>query len=95
MNTSSDDMRRALAEDRSFTGSAVLVFVLYWLLWLPGLVTNIMYLNEARRVKRITGRSPSGMGCLWVLLIFAIAPLIGACMLLGPAFLSGLAGNPT
>lgn len=90
---STDDMRRVMAEQRSFTGSAVLVFALYLLLWVPGLIANILYLNEARRVKRIIGRSPSGIGCLWFMLLFAGAPFIALCAVLGSAFLRGLAGG--
>jgi hypothetical protein len=35
-----------------------------------------MFINEANRVQKETGRTPSGVGCLWATLIASIVPLI-------------------
>lgn len=60
----------------SFTGKAVVAFLLYWLGYVPGLIFNIMFLNEANNVKKEIGRTPEGMGCLWATLIASLAPLV-------------------
>lgn len=51
-------------------------------MWIPGLIANILYINEANNVERITGKSPEGKGCLVVqLVLFGILPLVGICLL--------------
>ena len=75
-------MRRFAAEQRSFTTPAVITLVLYVVLWLPGLIANIVYLRDAKQVERVTGRAPEGMGCLWALLAVAIAPVLLLCLIL-------------
>lgn len=68
----------ALASQKSYVGAACLTWLLYFLLYIPGLVMNIVYLNEARRTKRMTGQSPSGMGCLVSLLVvYVVLPVVG------------------
>lgn len=59
----------------SFTNKAVIAFLLYFLGWVPGLIFNIMYLNEANNVRKELGRDPEGIGCLWATLIGSLAPL--------------------
>ncbi len=65
---------------KSFTTPAVITLVLYVVLWLPGLIANIVYWLEAKRVEEETGRAPDGKGCLvamlWVLSIVPAAFLI-------------------
>lgn len=63
-------------QNQSFTGKAVVAFLLYWLGYVPGLIFNIMFLNEARRVQNETGRTPAGYGCLWTTLIVSIVPAL-------------------
>jgi hypothetical protein len=63
------DLAVALAAQKSFTGKAFLVWFLYWLLWLPGFVMNLVFLSEARGVERLTGQPPPGKGCLVTLLV--------------------------
>jgi hypothetical protein len=68
---------------KSFTGPAILALVLYFFLWVPGFIANILFYREAREVRRATGRTPAGMGLLsfmlwapivfWVLLILIVA----------------------
>jgi len=38
--------------------------VLYCVLWVPGLIANIVFLREANAVQRETGVAPAGRGCL-------------------------------
>jgi hypothetical protein len=67
----------ALAMQQTYGGKAFWVWVLYWFMWLPGAVMNIVYWNEAKRTRRITGVAPSGMGCLTFLLVSHIVlPLL-------------------
>jgi hypothetical protein len=60
----------------SFTGKAVGAFLLYFLGYIPGLIFNIVFLNEANNVKKEIGRTPEGMGCLWATLIGSLVPLV-------------------
>ena len=79
-----------LVEQRSFTTPAVITMALYIVLWLPGLIANIIYLNEAKGIQRRSGRAPEGIGCLWALLIvFTILPVLGLCAFVGLAMLGG------
>ena len=56
--------------------AAVLTLVLYFILWIPGLIANILFYREAREVKRVTGRAPAGMGCLSAMIWGSIIPFI-------------------
>lgn len=79
-------------QNQSFTNKAVIAFLLYWVGYVPGLIFNIMYLMEARRVEGETGRTPSGYGCLWATLIGSLVPaalLLMVCFLLFAAAASG------
>jgi hypothetical protein len=74
---SSGNMEQVLARQRSFIGPAIVTFVLTWLFWLPGLIANLLFLSEARKVQARAGEKLSGVGCLWALLIVnGIIPLI-------------------
>jgi pSer/pThr/pTyr-binding forkhead associated (FHA) protein len=59
----------ALAMQKTYGGKAFWVWVLYWFFFIPGAIMNIVYWNEAKRVRQITGTNPSGMGCLTFLLV--------------------------
>lgn len=43
--------------------------MLYFVLYIPGLIANIVWWSQANNTKNITGRSPQGMGCLTAMLI--------------------------
>ena len=63
------DMMRAVHGAKSYFGAAVLTFILYYIgFYVFGLITNILYLGQSRESMNITGRSPSGRGCLIFLL---------------------------
>jgi hypothetical protein len=71
------ELEVALAAQKSFTGRAFITWILYWIFYVPGLVMNLVWWNEAKSVKKVTGRSPSGMGCLtFLLIVHIILPII-------------------
>jgi len=77
---------QAIARSKSYVTPAIIIFFLYGLLWLPGLVANWMYLQDARRMQRIAGESLPGAGCLSVMFWFnvglaALAALAGCVIL--------------
>jgi hypothetical protein len=76
----------AQARMKSYTGPAVLVLVLYMVLWLPGFVANILYYSDARRMERIAGYALPGSGCLTVMLWLNVASvvigIVGACVVI-------------
>jgi hypothetical protein len=71
----SEEHRRMMLATRSFTTQAVIALVLYFVLWLPGLIANIVWYLEARNIEQQTGRAPDGKGCLsallWVFIVVA------------------------
>ena len=70
------ETEQAAARMKSYTGPAVIVFILYWLFWLPGLIVNFMYYNEAKRMERIAGQSLPGVGCLSALLWLNVVGIV-------------------
>lgn len=88
--TGYDDALRAAAQMKDFTTPAVVTFFLYLLFFIPGLIVNIMYLNEAGRIKKIAGRQPTGMGCLQALLIVNLCLFALGCLFACPMFMLGL-----
>jgi hypothetical protein len=87
----SEDMSKAIAkaiaQNKSYVSSAVITFVTYWFLWLPGLIFNIMYLQDARKSERIAGQSLPGTGCLWILLIINVLAVLLFCSLVTVSYL--------
>ena len=84
-----EDHRRIAMSSKSFTGPAVLTMVLYFLLWIPGLIANILFYKEAKEIKRVTGHAPQGMGCLSVMFWLSVIPLILFVLVLIPAMFAG------
>jgi len=70
--------KKAIASTKSFVGPAFLAWILYYIgFYIIGLIVNICYLASASRIKRETGISPSGKGCLsFLLFIHFWLPLI-------------------
>lgn len=86
-----DEARRYAAAQRSYVTPAVITLALYFVFWIPGLISNIVYLTAANSDRRISGTVPQGRGCLVALLIVFICVPFGACLLFGGAgFLRGL-----
>src|SRR5262245_39968562 len=70
------EIERTVARMKSYTGSAVLVFFLYLLFWLPGFIVNYIYLDEAQKIEKIAGQSLPGTGCLYVMFWLNVIGLI-------------------
>jgi serine/threonine protein kinase len=77
-------------EGPSFVLPAVLAGMGYFLFWLPGAILNWYFLEEARRVRRETGRTPAGTGALRLLQwLFVWLPFFfagGICLLVAFGF---------
>jgi hypothetical protein len=88
--------RRQAAAMRSYVTPAVITLALYFVFWLPGLISNVVYLVAANSDSRISGTVPQGRGCLLALLIVFLCVPFGACLLFGGAgFLQALiTGTP-
>jgi hypothetical protein len=87
-SSSYEDHRRVAMAGQSFTGKAVLTLVLYWFLWIPGLIANILFYKEAREIKNVTGHAPQGMGCLSFMFWVSVIPLILLVVVIIPALFS-------
>ena len=78
--------RRRAAAARSYVTPAVLTLVLYCVLWLPGLVANIVYLQAASGDEKLVGQAPEGKGCLsamlWASWIVPVGALLALIILL-------------
>jgi len=66
---SAEDFEKSLARQKSYIGPAIVTFILTLLFWIPGLIANILYLREARKVQSRAGQKLTGVGCLWALLM--------------------------
>ena len=89
------DMVRAIAATRSFYGPAILTLVLYWFtFWIGGVIANIIYLNSANNTQKLSGVSPEGKGCLWVLLITHVfLPWVLICLFVALSMLMSISNN--
>lgn len=62
---------------RSFSGAAVIVLLLYSVFWLPGAVANAIFYEDAKAYKRTTGHTPPGMDALQTMfMLLAVFPVI-------------------
>ena len=83
-------MQRAEARQKSYVGPTLLVIVLSLLLWLPGLIANVLFLLDARRQGRIAQQTLPGTGCLRVMLVGQILLGIGVFALVYYALKAGV-----
>jgi hypothetical protein len=93
------DLARQSAALRSYVTPAVITLVLYFVLWIPGLIANIVYLNAANEDRHMSGIEPQGRGCLIVLLgVFIGLPLLAVAGCVGltalGAGIGAIAGTP-
>ena len=72
--------RQRAAAGRSYTNKAMFTLLLYLFLWIPGLIANLLYLGEAYETKKLTGTAPDGWGCLWLMLVIALSPVLLVCV---------------
>jgi len=86
------DMVRAIAATRTYYGAALWTLALYWIaFWIGGVIANIIYLNSANNAQKLSGVSPEGKGCLWILLItHVVLPIVGICLFYLIGFMSFL-----
>ncbi|MCA9877632.1 MAG: hypothetical protein KC442_07615 [Thermomicrobiales bacterium] len=61
---------------RSFRWQAFFALLLYFPFFLPGLIANIIWWNQARTLESATGIAPRGKGCLTVLLVCGVMMLL-------------------
>jgi hypothetical protein len=75
------EVERAAARMKSYTGSAILVFFLYWVFWLPGLIANYLFYTEAKKMQKVAGQSLPGMGCLSLMLWINVLAIVSGILL--------------
>lgn len=79
---------------KSFTTPAVITMILYLVLWLPGLIANLVYLNEANAARDQSGVEPEGRGCLVALVfVFGVLPFVLVGGFFGLVFLLTALGS--
>lgn len=71
------------ARMKSYTGAAIFVFLLYWFFYLPGVIANYLYLQEARVMEERAGTSLPGVWLLsammWGSAAFSAIVLLTFC----------------
>lgn len=72
-----NDLERYGHSSRSYTKSAIITLVLYWIgFYIVGLIANIIFLRSANRSKDIIGYNPPGRGLLlamfWIHLVLVV-----------------------
>jgi ferric-dicitrate binding protein FerR (iron transport regulator) len=64
------------AEPKSYVNASVVVLVLYFFFWLPGVIVNLIYLNEASEKEKESGQELPGVGGLRAMwLLFGFLPI--------------------
>ena len=61
---------------RSFRWQAFFALILYFPFFLPGLIANLIWWNQARKLEAATGIAPRGKGCLTVMLVWAVIMML-------------------
>ncbi len=74
--------------EKSYMGESLLTLVLYWVGFFPGLIANILFLNNANRDERM-GLLVRNKGCLQVLLWVNIIGGVLGCIVLGILMATG------
>lgn len=67
------DLEVSVARMKSYTGTAILVFFLYFLFYFPGLIANFIYYQEAKKMEEKAGMSLPGVGLLSIMLWINVA----------------------
>lgn len=57
-----DEVR--IARSKSYTNAVVICLVLYFVLWIPGVIANNIYYNEGRRMEELAGHELPGVATL-------------------------------
>jgi hypothetical protein len=61
---------------RSFRWQVFIALALYFPFFLPGLIANIIWWNQARSLEAATGIAPRGKGCLTMMLVCAVIMML-------------------
>jgi len=69
-------------QEKNYVTNAVVVMLLYLVLYIPGLIANVAYLADALNTKQRVGHNPQGLGCLQALLLLQVIPCIIAVILI-------------
>jgi hypothetical protein len=76
------DTMKAIAATKSYIGPALITLALYiFTFWIGGVIANILYLYSANNTQKISGTSPEGKGCLWMLLAVGVIIPVGLVVL--------------
>lgn len=80
-----DEVLKGIHASKSYVGAAWLTLLLYYIgFYIIGLIVNLVYLSKAKETMKITNHSPSGKGCLTLLLwTHLIIPIIFILALIG------------
>lgn len=71
---------RDMARLKSYTGACVIVMLLYVFLFIPGIVANYLFLEDAKRMEELAGEALPGAGGLrlmWTVMLWAGGLLFG------------------
>jgi hypothetical protein len=80
---------------KNYTFHAVVALVAYTFMWIPGLMLNVVFLNQANKDQNDAGKAPEGKGCLlWLLWVFGIIPFVTIVLLIVIATLFASGSEP-
>lgn len=86
-------IEKAVARSKSYVSASIIIFFLYGLLWLPGLIANWMYLQDAHKMERLAGEPLPGVGCLtimfWSNVMLTVLAIIAGCVVLALSVAGG------
>jgi predicted RNA-binding Zn-ribbon protein involved in translation (DUF1610 family) len=88
----SDEVLKGIHGAKSYVGTAFLTLLFYYIgFYLIGLICNLIFISQANNSRRISGSSPSGRGCLLLLIwIHLIIPMIVLIILVFTGALSAI-----
>lgn len=59
--------QQQMASSKDYTTQLIIVIVLYWVLFFPGLIANIIWHEEGKRMEKLAGHALPGVGGLGLL----------------------------
>lgn len=75
------DFEIATARNKSYTGTAVLIFILYLFFFFPGLLVNYIYVQEAKKMEEKAGMELPGVKLLKIMYqIGSITVVLSICI---------------
>ena len=86
-------MARAGAQNRGFTGNAILALILTLVFWPIGFIYTWILRNDVKKTTSLAGASPSGAGCIgalfWFNIVWALATIALVLVMCGGIAASG------